>query len=188
MYEKTLRSILLFSLSAALLATARTEAQEKKSLRPDKQPNVNEKYVEGFRKSNPDIADLYDEVQAKIDELGTALGQLEQAPARDKRNIERRVQSLRGQITRERRKLDRALERRIKDAEEAYLRHTAKVEENTAKAKQAEAQGNDRRAQQFYQEAAKFSGPQGSAKRSLDLLYYHCFFKGEEILKEEEKQ
>lgn len=190
MYGKTLRSMLMIGLSAAFLAPAWANAQEKKSLRPDKQPKVDEKYVEGFRKSNPEIAELYDEVQAQIDELVTAQGQLDQAAAGDKRKIERRAQALRGQIIRERRKLDRALERKIKDAEEAYLKHSEKVDENTAKAKQAETQGNDRRAQQFYQEAAKFSGPQGGAKRNLDLLYYHCFFEGEEILKggEEEKE
>ncbi len=193
MFGKMLRSMLMIGLSAAFLAPSWANAQEKKSLRPDKQPKVNEQYVERFRKSNPEIAELYDEVQGQINELVTAQGQLDQAAAGDKRKIERRVQTLRGQIIRERRKLDRALERKIKTAEEAYLKHTEKVDENTAKAKQAEAQGNDRRAQQYYQEAAKYSGPQGGAKRNLDLLYYHCFFEGEEILKggeaeEEEKR
>ncbi|MDX9981817.1 MAG: hypothetical protein RBU25_17480 [Lentisphaeria bacterium] len=181
MFGKLLRTVMVVGFSVALAAWAKDD--EGKSLRPDKQPKVDEKQVEGFRKSNPEIAELYDEVQAQIDELVAVQGQLDQAEAGDKRKIERRAQTLRGQIIRERRKLDRALERKIKEAEEAYLKHTGKVDENTAKAKQAEAQGNDRRAQQYYQEAAKYSGPQGGAKRNLDLLYYHCFFEGEEILK-----
>ncbi len=183
MFGKMLRPMLMIGLCAAFLAPLRVPGQEKKSLRPDKQPKVDEKYLEGFRKSNPDIAELYKEVQAQIDELVTVQGQFDRAEGGDKRKLERRAQVLRGQITRDRRKLDRALERKIKEGEEAYLKHTEKVDENTAKAKQAEAQGNDRRAQQFYQEAAKYSGPQGGAKRNLDLLYYHCFFEGEEILK-----
>lgn len=186
MFGNILRTATVLGFSVALLAPAQGR-KEKDELRPEKQPNVNERYVESFRKANEDIAELYDAVQEAIDELVNVTAQLENAAPRDRRTLERRQGSLRSLINRERRKLDRILERRIKDAEAVYLQHKEKVDSNTEKAKQADEQGNDRRAQQFYQEAAKFSGPMGSAKRNLDLLYYHCFFKGEEILAEDKK-
>ena len=96
MFGKLLRAVMVAGFSVALAAWAKDD--EGKSLRPDKQPKVDEKQLEGFRKSNPEVAELYDGIQTQIDELVSVQGQLDQAEAGDKRKIERRAQTLRGQI------------------------------------------------------------------------------------------
>ena len=188
MFGRILRIMVVGSFCVAFLGSAWGAGEDKeiKSPRPDKQPKIDQKQLESFQKSNAEIADLYASVQGKIDELSAALEQMGGANAKDKRKLEKQERSLRGEITRDRRKLDKLLEKQIAPAEQAYLENKGKVDGYNDKAKKAEGAGDEKKAQKLYQEAAKYNGATESAKRKLDLLYYHTFFTGDEILKDGE--
>jgi len=175
-----------FSIAFVTSAWGAGDDKEAKSLRPEKQPKVDQKQLEGFQKSNKEIAELYASVQSKIDELAAVLGQMEGASSKDKRKLEKEERSLRGDITRDRRKLDKLLEKQIGPTEETYLENKGKVDSYKEKAKKAEEAGDDKKAQKLFQESAKYNGATEGAKRKLDLLYYHTFFAGDEILKDGE--
>ncbi len=189
MFGKMVRMASAVGLGLAFLASAwgAGDAKDDKDLRPEKQPKVDAKQLESFQKGNPEIAELYESVQANIQELTSVLGQMADASARDKRKLEKQERSLRGDIGRDRRKLEKLLEKQIKPAEEIYLENKGKVDGYNEKAKKAQDAGEDKKAQKYAQEAAKYTGAMEGAKRKLDMLYYHTFFEGEEILKDAEK-
>lgn len=191
MFGRVLRMMMVVGLSIAFVTSAwaagdAKDDKEAKGLRPEKQPKMDQKQLEGFQKSNKEIADLYTSVQAKIDELTATLGQMEGASAKDKRKLEKQERSLRGDIVRDRRKLDKLLEKQIVPTEETYLENKAKVDGYNEKAKKAQEAGDEKKAQKLFQESAKYNGATEGAKRKLDLLYYHTFFAGDEILKDGE--
>lgn len=191
MFGKTIRMMAAVSLGLAFLVSAWGAGDVKDDkdgdLRPEKQPKVDAKQLDGFQKGNPEIAELYEAVQKNISELTAVLGEMEGASAKDKRKLEKQERSLRGEILRDRRKLEKLLEKLIKPAEETYLENKTKVDGLNEKAKKAQDAGDDKKAQKYAQEAAKYTGAMEGAKRKLDLLYYHTFFEGEEILKDGEK-
>ena len=189
MFGRMLRMMAVAGFAMALVTSAWAAGDDKeaKSLRPEKQPKIDQKQLEGFQKSNAEIAELHASVQAKIDELTATLGQMGGASAKDKRKLEKEERSLRGDIIRDRRKLDKLLEKQIGPAEESYLENKGKVDSYKDKAKKAEEAGDEKKALKLHQESAKYNGATESAKRKLDLLYYHTFFAGDEILKDGEE-
>jgi hypothetical protein len=187
MFLKGLRFLLcgLFLVSVTTVC-ARSRDKEEKTTRPEAQPEVNEKQLQDFRKSNKEIAQLYDEVQGSLDELGTVTAAMEEASPKEKRKLEMKQRALRSSAIKARRKLDKLLKKKIGPLEKSYNQAKSKYDELEAKAKEKEEGGNTKRAQKYHQEASTLGGKLGSAKRSLDLLYYHCFFKGDELLEDQD--
>jgi len=190
MFLRTMQRVLVVGLFVGSLSVAwaglESKGKSKKSARPAKQPRVHESHLASFRKSNPEIAKQYDMVQKGINELVKHVAKSADAAPRDKRKLEKKARSLRGKVTRERRKLDKLLKKKIAPVEKAYLSVKAKHDGFKAKAKEKEAKGDEKKAQKYYQEAAKIASSMNGGKRSLDLLYYHTFFKGEEVLQDGE--
>lgn len=188
MFLRTMQRVLVagFFLASLSTAWAGLEAKTKKSARPEAQPRVHESHLASFRKSNKEIAKQYDIVQRGINELVKHVAQAADAAPRDKRKMEKKARSLRGKVTRERRKLDKLLKKKIAPVEKKYLSVKTKYDGLVAKAKEKEEKGDEKRAQKYHQEAAKIASSMSGSKRSLDLLYYHTFFKGEEVLQDGE--
>ena len=180
-------ALLLAALPLAMADRGRGKDEEEKSTRPEKQPKVDERQLESFQKANQEIVTLYAEVQESIDQLVASMAELEEANAKDKRKLEKKVDSARSSANRKRRKLDKLLKKKIEPVEKEYLSTKQKHEELTEKAKEMEEKGKDDKAQKYHQDAAKITGKLQGHKRNLDLLYYYTFFKDEEALAEDEE-
>ena len=143
-----------------------------------KRPKVNKVYIERAResKSFKPIVELYDGIQLAKNEIAT-LKAIEDP--KEARKAERRIRRLEGQSTRDYRKLEKLIEKKLKPYDKKYREAKRKYDTNKAKAAKMEDSGQADKATRYHQEAAKYSGPMEGAKRQIDILTWFMFFDEE---------